>query len=150
MIIEDLSQNNVDAYIKYLKLALSLEPDMMAIDSVDEKMIVNAIAKNPDGLCKSLLAFDDNKVIGRLEYHIYTCLQDMYTMAYVSWIYVLPEYRHKGVAQNLFKSFEKICTKSNVNQYFLIRADNKDAIKFYDSFTNAEISNTSVLRKTII
>ena len=28
-------------------------------------------------------------------------------MAYVDWVYVLPDYRHKGVAQSLFKELEK-------------------------------------------
>lgn len=34
-------------------------------------------------------------------------MQDGYRMAYVDWVYVLPEARHKGVAQGLFQEMEK-------------------------------------------
>ncbi|WP_394404648.1 GNAT family N-acetyltransferase [Streptococcus sp. 20-1249] len=149
MRIETLSLQNVGKYLDYLQLALSLEPEMMTTDIVDEKEIVEALAKESSEVCKSLLAFEQDQVIGRLEYHFYTCIQDQYKMAYVNWVYVLPAYRHKGVAQYLFKTFEAICVDNQVNQYFLIRADNEEAEKFYTAFSNVKLSDMPILRKDI-
>lgn len=52
-------------------------------------------------------------------------------MAYVNWVYVLPEYRHSGVARKLFAEFEKDCEKHEIHQYYLIRATNENADRFY-------------------
>lgn len=149
MEIKWLTEENVDDYIAYLTQALSLEPDLMCTDVVDEISIKQAVGNRNNGLCHSLLAYEDNKVIGRLEFHFYVCLQDLFKMAYVDWLYVLPSYRHQGVAQQLFKEFEKFCVKQRVNQYFLIQADNGNAQRFYRSFENAVSSFHAVLRKTI-
>ena len=79
----------------------------------------------------------------------YGCMQDGYRMAYVDWVYVLPEARHKGVAQGLFQEMEKDCRKHGINQYYLIRATNPNADKFYHSFENAELDEESFLRKEL-
>lgn len=87
----------------------------------------------------SILAMENDQVLGRIEYHFYGCMQDGYRMAYVDWVYVLPEARHKGVVQGLFQEMEKDCRKHGINQYYLIRATNPNADKFYHSFENAEL-----------
>ncbi len=97
----------------------------------------------------SLLAFVEDIVAGRIEYHFYGCLQDGYRMAYVDWIYILPEYRHHGIAQALFEEFEKDCREKEIDQYYLIRAVNDDAEKFYNSFETASLSYEPLLRKTL-
>ena len=68
---------------------------------------------------------------------------------YVDWVYVLPEARHKGVAQGLFQEMEKDCRKHGINQYYLIRATNPNADKFYHSFENAELDEEPFLRKEL-
>ena len=70
-------------------------------------------------------------------------------MAYVDWIYVLPEYRHRGIAQQLFRKFERECAEMGIHQYFLIRATNPGADKFYHSFTGAALSDEPMLRKDV-
>lgn len=45
-------------------------------------------------------------------------------MAYVDWVYVLPRYRRKKVAGRLFQEMEKICRQNDIDQYYLIRAEN--------------------------
>ena len=70
-------------------------------------------------------------------------------MAYVGWVYVLPEYRRRGIAQSLFKEMEKDCRKNGIDQYYLIRATNANADKFYHSFTEVELSEAPILRKDL-
>ena len=145
-----LSKTNIDQYITYLRKALSEEPDMLWVEKIDEAGIKARINDPFYQNTKSILALDGDDVVGRIEYHFYGCLQDGYRMAYVDWVYVLPEYRHRGIAQQLFKEFEKDCAANRINQYYLIRATNLGANKFYHSFENAELDDEPMLRKTII
>lgn len=146
--IEKLCGENAEQYIKYLKKAFADEPEMMTADNIDDigiKKRINAA----DRRSVSLLAVLGGEVVGRLEYHFYDCIQDGYKMAYVNWVYVQKEYRHNKIAQSLFKTFEDECKKNNINEYFLIRAKNKNAVSFYNSFSGAKQSDESILRKTI-
>ncbi len=146
---EFLSESNVDKYIAYLKRAMSEEPDMMMAEAVDEEGIRSRVKDAFYQNTKSILAFDEDAVVGRLEYHFYGCMQDGYKMAYVDWVYVLQAYRHKGVARQLFSLFEKECISNAINQYYLFRAENDNAKRFYDSFEQATTDSHQILRKDI-
>ena len=101
-----LNESNVEEYIEYLEHAFSLEPDMMCAESVDKDEIRARVKDGFYNNTTSVLAMESGKVIGRIEYHFYGCMQDGCKMAYVDWVYVLPEFRHRGVARQLFKEFE--------------------------------------------
>ncbi len=149
MRLEKLGKENVEAYITYLKLAIELEPELMTTDQVNESEIR---ARMDDDFYKrttSVLAFDGDKVVGRIEYHFYGCIQDGYRMCYVDWVYVLPEYRKKGVAKELFSEMEADSGRQGIHQYYLIRAENEAASAFYRSFSNAEMSEAPILRKAL-
>lgn len=147
--VEFLDKNNIDKYIAYLEIALSEEPNMMTIDELDIQSIKERMHDPFYANTISLLALEKDTVVGRLEYHFYGCIQDGYRMAYIDWLYVLKEYRHNGIAQMLFKAFEKQCVKNNINQYFLIEAKNENAKRFYQKFSDVELRNEMVLRKNI-
>lgn len=149
MKFELLSPSNVELYIRYLEMALLEEADMMLVEQIDETAIKERLYDPFYQSKKSILAVEDNKVVGRIEYHFYGCLQDGYRMAYVDWVYVLKAHRHNGVAQDLFHEFEKDCHDNHINQYYLIRATNDNAERFYKSFEGAELSEQPILRKTI-
>lgn len=149
MKFEALSLSNIQQYIRYLERALSEEPDMMLVEEVNENAIKERLCDPFFRNKKSILAIVNDEVVGRIEYHFYGCLQDGYRMAYVDWVYVLKSHRHHGVAQRLFQEFEKDCLKQHIDQYYLIRATNDNAERFYKNFTNAELSEQPVLRKTI-
>ena len=97
----------------------------------------------------SILAMENDQVLGRIEYHFYGCMQDGYRMAYVDWLYVLKDYRHRGIAQRLFDEFELECLEHRIDQYFLIRAENPEADSFYSARAHAELTRTPTLRKTL-
>ncbi len=147
MTFEILNQNNVEDYIAYLRVAMSEEPDKMAAESIDEPGIKNRVSDSFFGRTTSILAREDGRVVGRIEYHFYGCMQDGYKMAYVDWVYVLRAYRHKGIAQMLFHEFEKDCVQNDIDQYYLIRAVNEEADRFYCHFEDAQLSETPLLRK---
>lgn len=44
---------------------------------------------------------------------------------------------------------EKDCRENGIDQYYLIRATNANADKFYHSFTEVELSEAPILRKDL-
>ena len=149
MYFERLNEQNVEQYIAYLKLAMQQEPDMMTVDEIDEEGIRTRLRDSFYEKSTSILAMENNQVAGRIEYHFYGCIQDGYRMAYVNWVYVLPEYRHSGVARKLFAEFEKDCEKHEIHQYYLIRATNENADRFYKKFENVQLDEEPMLRKIL-
>lgn len=147
MVFEKLSSENVKEYIDYLKIAMSEEPELMTADGVDEDGIKSRTQDPFFMKTTSVLAKENGKVVGRIEYHFYGCMQCGTRMAYVDWVFVLKEYRHRGIAQKLFAEFEKDCRQNNIDQYYLIRATNDDADRFYKNFSGARLSDSPVLRK---
>lgn len=144
MNIEPLTHKNIHAYLDYLRAAIQAEPEMMTANRVDENLILENLPRTT-----SLVAMEDDQVIGRLEYHFYSCLQDGYRMAYVNWVYVAKAHRHRGIAQALFRAFEEECRKNAIDQYYLIQARNPGAARFYGAFQNAETVEERILRKNL-
>ena len=64
--------------------------------------------------------------------------------AYIDWVYVLPEYRHRGIAQSLFKEMEKDCRKKCIDQYYLIKPTNANADKFITALQRVELSEAPI------
>ena len=149
MNFEKLSRDNVDGYLAYLKKAMAQEPEGMTAEFFDEEGIRARVTDPFFQKTTSILALQDGVVIGRIEYHFYGCMQDGCKMAYVDWVYVLPEHRHRGVAQGLFREFEKACAAFGVHQYYLIRSEKPEADRFYHAFPGAELSVEPLLRKPI-
>lgn len=69
MVFEILSQDNVEDYIAYLRIAMNEEPDMMTAEEVDEQGIKSRIRNPFFNRTTSILAKENGKVVGRIEYH---------------------------------------------------------------------------------
>lgn len=147
MIYRKLNQDTIDIYIDYLKVAMREAPNEMITDTLDEEGIRKRITDPFFQRTTSILAIDDEGVIGRIEFHFYGCIQDGYKMAYVDWVYVLPKYRRRGVAQSLFREFEKECVAFGIDQYYLIRSLEHEADRFYNAFSSASLTTEPILRK---
>lgn len=149
VIYQKLCKENVDGYIAYLRNAMKEEPEKMTADILDEKGIRLRIDDPFYQKTYSILAVLDGMVVGRIEYHFYGCIQDGSKMAYVDWVYVLARWRHQGIAQGLFKQFEKECLAFGINQYYLIRAENENANRFYSAFSDVSLTEEPLLRKQL-
>lgn len=148
MIFEFLSENNVEQFIAYLHVAFADEPNKMVADYIDEDKIRQRVRDPFYVKTKSILAIENGKVIGQIEYHFYGCIQDGTKMAYVDWVHVLLAYRNRGVATAMFKQFEKDCIQNNIDQYYLIRCEDEQAKNFYDKFENAQTYLSPILRRS--
>ena len=88
----DLSEETVDAYLAYLERAAAEDPEMMFVQTVDPDGIRARVADPFYRHSTSILAVEEGRVLGRLEYHFYGCIQDGFRMAYVDWVYVRKAY----------------------------------------------------------
>ena len=136
---EKLNKDNFNKYFDYLSLATRLELELMCSYDINKEELFKRLDDELTKRSTSILAIDEDKVVGRIEYHFYSCFQDGYRICYVDWVYVLPENRNKGIAKKLFDEMAKDCIKNNIDEFRLIRATNKDANDFYQSFKSAKI-----------
>jgi ribosomal protein S18 acetylase RimI-like enzyme len=80
----------------------------------------------------SLVAEIDGKLVGYLLYHGGYDTDKGVRIFYIADLYVLPEFRRRGVGRNLIKELEKISKKAGVEKLFWqVFAPNFDARKFY-------------------
>jgi len=152
-----LSTLNLDKLIQFEKNARISEPDVFIHDFDEVKFrseTLNALNHPLFASARCLICVNigggDGDVIGRIDFSIHPSFAfggDL--RVYVDWVYVLKEYRHKGVAQFLFQEMEKTLTELDINNYFLIAAENEEAQRFYGSLKNAQIEKQDLLTKVI-
>lgn len=146
---EFLNNENAEQYISYLKKAFAEEPYLMTTEYVDEDEIRRRLQDPFFQHTRSILALSDDQAVARIEYHFYGCIQDGYRMAYVDWVYVLPEFRRKGIARQLFREFEKDCERNAIHQFYLIRSEEEAANGFYGRYPEGKLSEEPIMRKHI-
>ena len=91
-------------------------------DSFNNRMFDNSL---------SLLAYSDNKVVGRIDAS-YICTRfDGSKRAYLDWICVLKSYRHQGIAQLLMDELRKQLKENGFISLVGLIAANDEAQSFY-------------------
>ena len=79
----------------------------------------------------SLLAYVDDKVVGRIDSSMISSHFDGSTKAYLDWICVLKSYRHAGVAQALLEQLRKMLKEKGIATLIALTASNGEAQNFY-------------------
>ncbi len=93
----------------------------------------------------SLLAYEGEKVVGRIDSSLICSHFDGSTKAYLDWICVLKSARHKGIAQALMSALRKeLKDKYNADTLIGLIAGNSEAQKFYRSLENAKIRDEGI------
>lgn len=93
----------------------------------------------------SLLAYIDEKVVGRIDSTLICSHFDGTVKAYLDWICVLKSCRHQGVAQRLLKELRKeLCAKYGVDTLIALMAGNPEAQRFYRSVEGAMIRDEGI------
>lgn len=148
-----LTELNLDKLVQFEKRARASEPDIF-IHEFDEVKFknetLNAI-KNPLFSSARCLMCADARgdVVGRIDFSILSSFAFGGELrAYVDWVYVLKECRHRGIAQFLFEKMESVLTELSISEYFLITAENEDAQRFYGNMQNTKIGKQDVLTKS--
>ena len=92
----------------------------------------------------SLLAYVDDKVVGRIDSTMICSHFDGSRKAYLDWICVAGSYRHKGVAQALMKELQRALKEHGVDTLIGLIDSNEGAQRFYRSMPNAMIRDEGI------
>lgn len=92
----------------------------------------------------SLLAYDNNIVVGRIDSTMIASHFDGSKKAYLDWICVIKSYRHSGVAQRLLETLREILKNKHIDTLIALTASNDEARKFYKSVPNSEMRDIGI------
>lgn len=92
----------------------------------------------------SLLAYQDGKVVGRIDSTKICSRFDGSTKAYLDWICVIKSYRHAGVAQALMEALRQKLKEQGIDTLIGLIAANEEAQRFYRSLPNAQIRDEGI------
>ena len=92
----------------------------------------------------SLLAYDDNKVIGRIDSTMIASHFEGSKKAYLDWICVIKSYRHLGVAQRLLETLRGLLKDRHVDTLIALTASNEEAQRFYKSVPDSEMHDIGI------
>lgn len=93
----------------------------------------------------SLLAYMDEKVVGRIDSTLICSHFDGSIKAYLDWIFVLKSYRHKGVAQALMAELRQVLyDQYRVDTLIGLIAGNPEAQRFYRGLEHAMIRDEGI------
>ena len=92
----------------------------------------------------SLLAYDNEKVVGRIDSTLIATRFDGTKKAYLDWICVIKSYRHKGIAQRLLDGLKEILKSRNIDTLIALTAANDEAQSFYKSIPNSEMRDIGI------
>lgn len=92
----------------------------------------------------SLLAYDDNRVVGRIDSAMIASHFDGSRKAYLDWICVIKSYRHQGVGQQLLEALRVILREQQIDTLIALTASNEEAQRFYKSIPNSIMRDTGI------
>ena len=92
----------------------------------------------------SLLAYVDEKVVGRIDSTLIATRFDGTKKAYLDWICVIKSHRHKGVAQRLLEALKEILKSKNIDTLIALTAANEEAQSFYKSIPDSQMRDIGI------
>lgn len=131
---------------------LQFERDLRAEEDfwgweIDEKYLAAVTASFEDPAFAnslSLLAYMDQKVVGRIDATLLCSHFDGSTKAYLDWICVIRSYRHRGVAQALMQTLREKLKARGADTLIGLIASNEEAQRFYRSLPRAQIRDEGI------
>ncbi len=131
---------------------LQFERDLRAEEDfwgweIDEKYLAAVTASFEDPAFAnslSLLAYMDQKVVGRIDATLLCSHFDGSTKAYLDWICVIRSYRHRGVAQALMQTLREKLKERGADTLIGLIASNEEAQRFYRCLPRAQIRDEGI------
>lgn len=109
------------------------------IQAVEKSFDDNAFASSI-----SLLAYENHKVVGRIDSTMIASHFDGTKKAYLDWICVIKSYRHLGIAQRLLETLRKMLKENHIDTLIALTASNEEAQRFYKSIPNSEMRDVGI------
>jgi GNAT superfamily N-acetyltransferase len=114
---------------------------------IDEKYIADVKASFHDERFQnalSLLAWEDGRVIGRIDAVLIPSHFDGSVKAYLDWICVLQSCRHRGSAQSLLAALRERLKALGVDTLIALTAANEEAQRFYKSVPDSIMRDVGI------
>lgn len=92
----------------------------------------------------SLLAYQDGRVIGRIDSAIIASHFDGSKKAYLDWICVIKSCRHQGMAQRLMGALRQTLKDMGVDTLIALTAANEEAQSFYRKVPDSIMRDTGI------
>ncbi len=114
------------------------------IDEAYEKKVRESFSDESFRDSISLLAYQDGRVIGRIDCSTISSHFDGSTKAYLDWICVLKSCRHQGAAQALLEELRKRLKERGVRTLIGLTASNGEAPRLYRSVPDSLLRDTGI------
>lgn len=114
------------------------------IDSAYEEAVRKSFEDRRFDAAVSLLAYDGDRVVGRIDASLIFSHFDGSVKAYLDWICVLKSSRHGGAAQALMNALRARLRDLGVSTLVGLVAQNEEAQRFYRSLENALIRDEGI------
>ena len=141
-----LNKDNIDDVILFENNLRKDEKDVYGWD-IDESYI-NKIKDSFDdesfSNSFSILAYDNEKVVGRIDISIIASHFDGVKKGYLDWICVLKSYRHHGIAQMLLNETRNVLKEKGIDVLIALTASNDEAQRFYNSIPDATFMDKGI------
>ena len=114
---------------------------------IDERYVAAVTASFDDPAFAgslSLLAYEDDRIVGRIDSTLICSHFDGSVKAYLDWICVLRSQRHRGVAQAMMTALRTRLKERGADTLIGLIAANQDAQRFYRSLPSALIRDESI------
>ena len=92
----------------------------------------------------SFLAWQEGRVIGRIDAVLLPSQFDGSVKAYLDWICVLKSARHKGVAQALMNEMRSRLKAEGIDTLIALTASNDEAQRFYKSVPDSSMHDIGI------
>ena len=145
--IKKLEKEDVQKVIAFERELRRQEPDTYywEPDETYEKRLEQSFDDPRFRTAISLLALKDGQVIGRIDASLISSRSDASCFsAYLDWICVLKNERHKKVAQALLRALKAECKEQGAGLLIALMADNREAQSFYRKVEDASIHDTGI------
>lgn len=143
--IEEFTADRIPDVIDF-ELRLREEEDFWGwdIDDAYKASVQNSFTDSRFNGSVSLLAYCEDKVVGRIDSTLIASRFDGSVRAYLDWICVIKSYRHGGVAQKLMETLRARLKEVGVDKLIGLIAANDEAQRFYRSLKNAKIRDEGI------
>ena len=92
----------------------------------------------------SLLAYEDGRVVGRIDTVLLPSHFDGSLKAYLDWICVVKSARHQGVGQALLAELKKRLKELGIVALIALTASNDEAQRFYKNIPDSEMHDVGI------
>lgn len=145
--VEPFTQDRIGDVLDFERELRYQEPNTFFMDAGEDYRALLERSFQDGRFCNavSLLAYWNGRVVGRIDGVILAARSDAgCTCAYLDWICVLKEERHKQVAQRLLRELRQALKSRGVDTLIAIMAHNPDSLRFYRAVENASIHDEAV------